>query len=766
MGAITGDLCREEIQKMLDRYKDVGITQFLIYPRDGCEVEYMSERWLQICEDIVEYADTIGMDIWLYDEFNWPSGTALGEVMKADSIFKARHVEITDSGYEIKSSKLAVGRIPEEYSDILNPDAVDTFINLTHEKYYKRLGKYFGKTIKGIFTDEPSILYCTYGGGFPYFKDAEKFYIEKTGRDLFSDMKTASNEFYRDYYSLLGEKFANIYVKRLSNWCKDHNILLTGHLLSDDSLDGWVKSSGNALKVISEFDLPGIDEILTASMENYQLCSYIQYAAQRLENGCLAELFALGPTDIPPSRIEQQIWVMAMFGVTHYVLAVSAADARGNVRKNGWYNPMNYTSPWFEGYPQLGISAAKAADFAKKRPAIDVYVKVPIDEYAKLSGTGEKQKELRDEFQTLFTLLAKEQYEWLLILDEKEATKNLPILDITKKCANALVSELKNSTPRERKVLTQNGELPEHILFRRFEDNEEVIIDLSDSSKPRDLILRTKDKDIPFTLEGRGHIVTSEGLPVNYQVISELHPEFSITLDRPNTLRANIKSDLNKFEFTAAARIDNIRLLVRNYKSGGDISIDGIFLKADKKCNALTDGFSDLYSSTEEFSLSPGKHTIAITTPAKSEPYLPSCFICGYFAADNSDTLKALPKKVDVGLIDDILPQYAGKITFETMIDIPTCECKLQVGCADLYTKVILNGIPHSRISGYVYDVPAELRGKNVLLRIEQYTTLGPIFGRADDVISEENLKEYGPIKRFFPGKYEKCGIEYLRFVR
>ena len=65
MGAITGDFSREQIRTMLNRYAEAGITQFLIYPRDGCDVEYMSERWLEICGDIIEYAAMIDMDIWL-----------------------------------------------------------------------------------------------------------------------------------------------------------------------------------------------------------------------------------------------------------------------------------------------------------------------------------------------------------------------------------------------------------------------------------------------------------------------------------------------------------------------------------------------------------------------------------------------------------------------------------------------------------------------------------------------------------------------------
>ena len=43
-------------------------------------------------------------------------------------------------------------------ADLMNPEAVALFLQLTHERYYQELKEYFGNTIIGIFTDEPNIL--------------------------------------------------------------------------------------------------------------------------------------------------------------------------------------------------------------------------------------------------------------------------------------------------------------------------------------------------------------------------------------------------------------------------------------------------------------------------------------------------------------------------------------------------------------------------------------------------------------------------------
>ncbi|WP_145475538.1 hypothetical protein, partial [Staphylococcus hominis] len=41
--------------------------------------------------------------------------------------------------------------------DSMNPEAVRRFIDETYEVYKAKVGDRFGQTIKGVFTDEPSV---------------------------------------------------------------------------------------------------------------------------------------------------------------------------------------------------------------------------------------------------------------------------------------------------------------------------------------------------------------------------------------------------------------------------------------------------------------------------------------------------------------------------------------------------------------------------------------------------------------------------------
>ena len=135
MAAITGNPTKAEIDEIMHLYAEAGIEQFLIYPRAGGEIEYMSKRWIEVCANIIEAAARDNIDRWLYDEFFCPSGTCQGKVMRENGEYCAKSVFVEDGKCIVKTNP--------NYSDVLNGEAVDCFIKNTHEIYYRHFGKYF-----------------------------------------------------------------------------------------------------------------------------------------------------------------------------------------------------------------------------------------------------------------------------------------------------------------------------------------------------------------------------------------------------------------------------------------------------------------------------------------------------------------------------------------------------------------------------------------------------------------------------------------------
>ena len=767
MGAMTGDPSREELRSMLRAYADVGIRQYLIYPRDGCDVEYMSERWMEIVSDILEAAEEYGMEILLYDEFNWPSGRCDGAVMRENPGYCAKRIVVKDGTYTIEDMPA--------YSDTLSAEVTDCFIRLTHEKYYERFSKYFGTVIKGIFSDEPTYSYnCNFANMFPYTPGMEDLYAAETGRDFFADIVHPDSTFMAGYFPVVGKLFRKNFLGRLADWCAAHNIALTGHMLAESDIVSAVRSNVNTIANLRCMQLPGMDEISTrTSIDTAEWLTFgTVQAASRERGGGLAEVFALGPTDLPLAREEQMIWLEAMFGVDHYVLAVSAYDARGNVKKNRWYNPMCYTQPHFPAYKRLGETAAEAASYAGKKIAPQVFVRVPFEECARAMGSANVCDGLRKALMGLLKELTRRQIQWQLLTNSDPAPAGGITVTFTADTDGAsLARHLRDEISSPITVLDAEGKYPDDLFVRLYADGSAVVLDIRDSSEPRRLVWHEKGNAFPFTLAGRGHYVRGRAFPQASEPVAGLSPLFRLALDRPNTLRANLNVDKLSYTFRAEADLSDIRLLVRQYKRTSTVCLDGRTVIADFPADALVRGLTELYASTAPFTLTAGEHTISISEAAEGEGYLPSCLIAGSFAASvdgRTDILRPLPAEVPVGALDrSVLPQYAGGLTLSCELTVPAAADALRIDCAQQYAELTVNGVClGGSFSGYEWKLPEGVAGTTAKIEIRQYTSIGPLFGRADDAVAATDDTGWAPLTRWFPGKYESCGIVSVTAVK
>ena len=157
-----------------------------MHSRSGMATEYLSEDFMKLVKFCCDKAKKEDMLAWLYDEDRFPSGVAGGFVTKTIK-YRMRHLIFTekkmensgsrDEGYENgvpyllacydiildKNNKLADYRVIGEndtaecrkryayittgqpsgwfnnqtYIDTMNPEAVDEFIQITHEEYKK-----------------------------------------------------------------------------------------------------------------------------------------------------------------------------------------------------------------------------------------------------------------------------------------------------------------------------------------------------------------------------------------------------------------------------------------------------------------------------------------------------------------------------------------------------------------------------------------------------------------------------------------------------
>ena len=277
---LNDDFTDEEIIRQLTDFNAHGVHGVVLHPRIGVpeSIQYLSDKFMHFMKVAVENAARLDMKVILYDEAMYPSGSAHGLVVASNPKFASQAIILADNMDEGKliakteSGKYIMqvnsnGRIRGIHfgeddgqpnaplaADLLNQDSVNKFIELTHERYYAEVKKYFGNTIIGFFTDEPSSLgRGARRGCFPWTWDFEKV-IEGLGgklTDLEALYRGESNETIEIYKKALFERENDIYYRSLSEWCENHGIALMGH-----------PHKGNDIECEKYFHVRGQDVVL------------------------------------------------------------------------------------------------------------------------------------------------------------------------------------------------------------------------------------------------------------------------------------------------------------------------------------------------------------------------------------------------------------------------------------------------------------------------------------------------------------------------
>ncbi|MBR6509029.1 MAG: hypothetical protein IKT38_00290 [Clostridia bacterium] len=277
------DLSEEEIKRQIGEFNSKGVNGFIIHPRIGLpeSIEYMSEEWLGFVKFAVLEAKKYSMKVMLYDEAMYPSGSCHGEVIKTNPDFASKRLVMKEENTCLEDEKFVaeISKNNKKYyffeafskgtirgihfgeddgepnappsANLLDPDAVSCFINLTHQRYFDFLKEEFGKTIIAIFTDEPMICGRVPYNCVPWTSGLEKTLNQKgfNTDDLYylfekddSEKSKKANDIFEN---VVRERLEEAYYNQISVWCKNHYIAFIGH--PEKSTD---------ISVLKYFDIP------------------------------------------------------------------------------------------------------------------------------------------------------------------------------------------------------------------------------------------------------------------------------------------------------------------------------------------------------------------------------------------------------------------------------------------------------------------------------------------------------------------------------
>ncbi|TNJ67058.1 hypothetical protein FE784_06870 [Paenibacillus hemerocallicola] len=94
----NGRMEREEIIGQIRDFREKGVAGFVIHPRLGlCEsTPYLSDGYLNLVEAAVEEAERLHMKVILYDEAMYPSGSAMGMVVRDNPAYASRGLKMIE----------------------------------------------------------------------------------------------------------------------------------------------------------------------------------------------------------------------------------------------------------------------------------------------------------------------------------------------------------------------------------------------------------------------------------------------------------------------------------------------------------------------------------------------------------------------------------------------------------------------------------------------------------------------------------------------
>ena len=412
---------KDELRRQIAIFREMGFGGFFMHSRVGLDVPYLQEEFFEYVKTCVDEAKKQSLEVWLYDEDRWPSGTA-GGIVTGEDKFKMRAVYLEkaenspqENILELYAVKFNSGETDitsyrkvtsagdvrpgtgevlccaywaymqkrawfngECYLDTLNKDAVKAFIGVTHEAYAGKVGEEFGKQIRGIFTDEMGLSVSEIGCGIPYTAGLTGIFQERYGYDfleylpeLFYSCSGKVSKVRYDFMNLVTELFVRATAQQMGEWCEAHDLQLTGHIFNEDTLTLQYCFNGAAMRFYEYMQSPGID-VLTEHWNLFMTVKQcVSVARQFGKKERCSESYACTGWDFPLSSHKALgDWQFAL-GINKLVPHIAWYTMKGEAKRD-YPASISFQSPWYRKYPAV------------------------CDYFARLKVILENQQEIRD----------------------------------------------------------------------------------------------------------------------------------------------------------------------------------------------------------------------------------------------------------------------------------------------------------------------------------------------------------------------------------
>jgi hypothetical protein len=408
-------ISEEMIDRDFDEFKEKGFGGAFIHPRSGLITEYLSQEWFDRVKYTVEKSKELGLYTWIYDENSYPSGFAGGIVpaempeswnqgqgfnMKTESVIPddfekysiilsgtppckdvTGTVKLGDAGsfylFEKLGYKKSKWHAGQTYVDLLVPGVTEKFIDVTMKAYENAIGDEFGKTVPGVFTDEPNISSPSRHSirWTPALFDE---FQTRRGYDLKVQLPSIFNpvgEWKRvrhDYYETLLELFIERWSIPTNKYTEEKNLLWTGHYWEH----GWPSPhhGGDNMAMYAYHQMPAVDMLFNTIDENHTQFGNVRavkelssIANQLGRHRTLSETYGGAGWELRFEDMKRLGDWQCVLGVNFMNQHITYMNLTGD-RKHDYPQGISYHAPWWDNYKVLNdyfarLSMAMASGF-------------------------------------------------------------------------------------------------------------------------------------------------------------------------------------------------------------------------------------------------------------------------------------------------------------------------------------------------------------------------------------------------------------------
>lgn len=400
---------KRDIDSMLNDYRKNDFGGVIIHPRPGLITEYLSKDWYDLFKYAMEQGKKAGLNIWIYDENSYPTGFAGG--LLADEMPEAynqgqmlymeaanklpdnlslyflflkeengKYQDITTHladekdktgnyrffkkvNYQRSNRGSVAGPIGVSYVDLMAKGVTEKFIDVTYKGYEKIVGNEFGQTIKGVFSDEPTIINegkdCV-----RWTPDLFDTFYKTWGYDLRLHLPALFREtgdwkhVRHNYYQVLLQLFIDRWSKPVSTYMNAKRLTWTGHYWEH----GWPSPyhGPDNMAMYAWHQMPGIDMLFNQYNEdkpvqfgNIRAVKELSSVANQLgKTRTLSETYGGGGWELTFKDMKRLADWQYVLGVNFMNQHLSFMTLRG-ARKYDYPPSFSYHEPWWNYYSAM-----------------------------------------------------------------------------------------------------------------------------------------------------------------------------------------------------------------------------------------------------------------------------------------------------------------------------------------------------------------------------------------------------------------------------